>query len=345
VVRHAEEVSGSVAASCRYYGISRTVFYRWKKRYENGGLDGLKDRSSAPMHCPNVTSPEVVAKIVHLRRHYHFGPLKIAMYLQRYHDVQITHSGVWRVLKRLDMNRLPASQRYKRHPQRWKRYEKQRPGHQLQIDVKFIEPIAAGAGRRKRYYQYTAIDDCTRLRVLRIYPRSDQKTAIQFFDYVASRLPFTSSKPRPTMAQSSSPASTGTCSTAASVTATSDRRRHGSTGRWRDLTASMRRSSTACSTAPSSTTPACSTTSCASGRTTTTTTDPWRPWRPDALRETATEDSPARHRPTSAPHLGDDTDRVLPGQSHKQRPAIGFGCGTLHARRRAPSKKGARPCQ
>ena len=89
------------------------------------------------------------------------------------------------------MNRLPASQRYKRHNQRWKRYEKQRPGHSLQIDVKFIEPILTGPTRRKRYYQYTAIDDCTRLRVLRIYPRSDQKTAIQFFDYLASRLPFT----------------------------------------------------------------------------------------------------------------------------------------------------------
>jgi hypothetical protein len=54
------------------------------------------------------------------------------------------------------------------------------PGHQLQIDVKFVEPITTDAGRRKRCYQYTAIDDCTRLRILRIYPRSDQKTAIQF---------------------------------------------------------------------------------------------------------------------------------------------------------------------
>lgn len=45
------------------------------------------------------------------------------MYLQRYHDVQISPSGVWRILKRLDINRLPASQRYHK---RWKRYEKQR---------------------------------------------------------------------------------------------------------------------------------------------------------------------------------------------------------------------------
>ena len=43
VLQHAEEVSGNVAATCRYYGISRNVFYRWKRRYEDGGLEGLKD--------------------------------------------------------------------------------------------------------------------------------------------------------------------------------------------------------------------------------------------------------------------------------------------------------------
>ena len=80
-------------------------------------------------------------KIIWLRKHYHFGPAKIAMYLARYHDVTISTSGVWRILKRLGMNRLPASQRYQRGTLRWKRYEKQRPGHQLQVDVKFIEPL------------------------------------------------------------------------------------------------------------------------------------------------------------------------------------------------------------
>lgn len=37
--------------------------------------------------------------------------------------------------------------------------------------------------KAKKYYEYTAIDDCTRLRVLRIYPRNDQATAIQFRDH------------------------------------------------------------------------------------------------------------------------------------------------------------------
>jgi transposase-like protein len=67
-VAHAEEVSGNVAATCRYYGISRNVFYRWKRRYEDEGLEGLKDRSSAPLYCPTVTHPDVVEKIIHLRQ-------------------------------------------------------------------------------------------------------------------------------------------------------------------------------------------------------------------------------------------------------------------------------------
>jgi transposase-like protein len=45
-------------------------------------------------------------------------------------------------------------------------------------------------GSRKKQYQYTAIDDCTRIRVLRIYDRHNQKTAIQFIDYVLEKLPF-----------------------------------------------------------------------------------------------------------------------------------------------------------
>ena len=128
IIRHAEEISGSVAKTCRYYGISRTAFYRWYRRYESEGVDGLRDRSRAPLHVPGRTKVEVVGKIVYLRRCYHFGPQKIQMYLKRYHDIDISCSGVWRILKRLDMNRLPASQRYKRHQDRWKRYEKPLPG-------------------------------------------------------------------------------------------------------------------------------------------------------------------------------------------------------------------------
>ena len=187
MIRHAQEVTGNVAQTCRYYGISRQAYYKWLRRFEELGEDGLRDGSSVPLHCPNATKTEVVGKILYLRQHYHFGRHKISMYLARYHDITISPSGVWRILNRLGMSRLPTSQRYKRHKDRWKRYEKPLPGHRIQVDVKFIEPLA---GSRKEHYQYTAIDDCTRLRVLRIYPRNNQKTAIQFLDYVLEKLPF-----------------------------------------------------------------------------------------------------------------------------------------------------------
>jgi transposase InsO family protein len=187
VLQHAEEVTGNVAATCRYYGISRQVFYKWKRRFDELGEEGLRDRSSRPHVSPKATETEVIGKIIYLRRNYHFGPNKIAMYLKRYHDVSISASGVWRILKRLEMNKLPASQRHKPHKQRWKRYEKQLPGSRLQVDVKFIEPIG---GAKKKHYQYTAIDDCTRLRVLKVFPKNDQKTAIKFLDYALSKLPF-----------------------------------------------------------------------------------------------------------------------------------------------------------
>lgn len=194
VIRHVEEVTGNVAMSCRYFGISRQAYYIWYRRYQAEGIEGLRTRSKAPKHSPNATHVEVVGKIIYLRQNYHFGPEKIAMYLKRYHDVTISKSGVWRILKRLDMGRLPASQQYKHHDRRWKRYEKQLPGHRVQIDVKFIEPLASmpqgRRGGRNKYYPFTAIDDCTRLRVLKICPTLNQATAIQFVDYVLQRLPF-----------------------------------------------------------------------------------------------------------------------------------------------------------
>ena len=188
IIRHAQEMTGNVSATCRYFGITRQAFYSWLRRYEELGVEGLRDRSRRPLTSPNATRGEVVGKIIYLRRHYHFGPHKISMYLKRYHDVAVSPSGVWRILKRLEMSRLPASQRYKRHVDRWKRYEKRLPGHRVQIDVKFISPLK---GTRKKHYQFTAIDDCTRIRVLRIYDRLNQQSAIRFLDYVLEKLPFT----------------------------------------------------------------------------------------------------------------------------------------------------------
>ncbi len=52
VLQHVDEVSGSVAATCRYYGISRPTCYKWRSRFDELGPEGLRDRSSAPLNSP-----------------------------------------------------------------------------------------------------------------------------------------------------------------------------------------------------------------------------------------------------------------------------------------------------
>ena len=179
--------AANVARVCRRFGLSRKSFYKWKQRHAAHGDAGLSDRPHAPHRSPRATAPEVVSKILYLRQHYHFGAGRIAAYLARFHRIRIASSSVHRILSRHGMGRLPANQKHRPHGTRWQRYEKPKPGHRLQVDVKFLERIA---GTRRRLYQFTAIDDCTRIRVLKVYDACNQRTAIQFIDEVVRRLPF-----------------------------------------------------------------------------------------------------------------------------------------------------------
>ncbi len=187
VLQEACERSRNVARMCRHFGISRQAFYRWKRRFDAHGAAGLSDRPSTPHRSPTATPREVVSKVLYLRQTYHFGPGKIADYLKRFHQCSLAVSSVHRILLRHGLNRLPSSQKHRSHTKRWQRYEKPQPGHRLQVDVKFLERIP---GTRKRFYQFTAIDDCTRVRVLKIYDACNQGTAIRFIDEVLRRLPF-----------------------------------------------------------------------------------------------------------------------------------------------------------
>ena len=183
----AQDEPRQVARTCRHFGISRTAFYRWKVRFDELGEAGLADRPRTPHRSPRATLPAVVSKIVYLRQQYHFGPGRIADYLRRFHQVTIARSSVHRILGKHGMSRLPANHKHQPHHKRWKRYEKPQPGHRLQMDVKFLERIPGSA---KRLYQFTAIDDCTRIRVLKVYDACNQRTAIQFLTEVRQRLPF-----------------------------------------------------------------------------------------------------------------------------------------------------------
>ena len=261
VLQRAGTSSRSVARTCRHFGISRQAFYKSKRRYAAHGEAGLCDRPRTPHRWPRATAPAIVSKILYLREHYHFGPGRIADYLRRFHHVSIATSSVHRILGRHGMNRLPANQKHRPHKHRWQRYEKPQPGPRLQVDVKFLERIP---GSKRRLYQFTAIDDCTRIRVLKVYDACNQSTAIRFIDEVLRRLPF-----RVLVVQTDNGAEFQSPATSTSVRAPRT-----STARSSGPIASTIRSSISCSTRTASrTTSICSMRSCASGRTTIITTD------------------------------------------------------------------------
>jgi transposase-like protein len=62
ILRHAEEVTGNVALTCRDYGISRQVFSTWRRRYDEHGPDGLRDRSKRPQVSPTPPALRSLAR-------------------------------------------------------------------------------------------------------------------------------------------------------------------------------------------------------------------------------------------------------------------------------------------
>ena len=67
ILMHAEEI-GSAVKACRYFGIGRASFYRWKVLYKNNGEAGLINKKPIPKNPTNRTPPEVVEKVLHLRQ-------------------------------------------------------------------------------------------------------------------------------------------------------------------------------------------------------------------------------------------------------------------------------------
>jgi transposase-like protein len=53
MLQHAQRVSGSVSQTCRFFGVSRSLYYIWKKRFDSKGLAGLRDLRKHPV-CPRI---------------------------------------------------------------------------------------------------------------------------------------------------------------------------------------------------------------------------------------------------------------------------------------------------
>lgn len=172
VVLEIAEALGSDAKSYLDFDVPKSTFYEWKRAFKKEGVVGLVPKKPIPKSHPRQLSPETIEKILHLRSKYHFGPQRIVWYLERYHGITASESSVYRTLARNGIKRLPKN--VGRRAIHTRRYAKQVPGHYVQVDVKFLT-LKTEQGKKTRRYQYTAIDDATRIRALKIYNRHNKR--------------------------------------------------------------------------------------------------------------------------------------------------------------------------
>jgi transposase len=165
--------STGVRKTCREFDVAKSSFDEWKSRFDREGKSGLYRKKPVALTHPRKTNAEIVQKILELRTVCKMGSKKITYNLERYHGMKVSESTVTRIFVSPGLRRL-------------ERYAKNVPGHHVQVDVKFLLFKDIKGNTIKRF-QYTAIDDATRIRALKIYTKHTQTNAINFIDHVVER--------------------------------------------------------------------------------------------------------------------------------------------------------------
>ena len=170
--RAAEEL-GSVTAACKHYGIARSEYYYWHKRWRESGrkLTSLYDLPRTPKSHSSDLDEETTSLIVQLRLSLGYGEAKLAVVLARDYDVLVSRHGVGNVLRRAGLT-MPK-RRKPRHQRELSDYAYQ-PGEVGQMDVKHWKHAA---------YQYDIVDCATRIRYKRLYPGVNPAYTVDFLEH------------------------------------------------------------------------------------------------------------------------------------------------------------------
>ena len=150
-----ERSGKTVSDVCIAFGVSRETWYKWKRRYDAYGIDGLKNQSRKPHNIKNLKVTEELEKLVlELRLNNRFGPMRIRFRLKRKYGVSLGTKTIYNLLKRHKLNVLAVKLKRK-----YKRFEMKHPNELVQMDTK--GPFYLKASRSKHYFIH-AIDDCSR---------------------------------------------------------------------------------------------------------------------------------------------------------------------------------------
>ena len=173
--------NGVTAASIRYR-VCRKAIYDWKKRYD-GRWQSLIDRSHRPHSHPRQQTAEEYAMI---ERYYRRTKDKMMLWDKlRENGYTRCYNSLLRAIKRLKLEVTPEKRKgYK--PKPYKRAEY--PGQKVQIDVKFVPAYCVANGQK--YYQYTAVDECTRFCFREMYDEHSTYSSLDFLKKLIEKFPF-----------------------------------------------------------------------------------------------------------------------------------------------------------
>lgn len=163
---------GNAAEACRYYGIPRSSYYYWHKRWIESGkrLTSLYDLPRIP--CSNPTTIRGTKKdlILRVRRETGYGKKNLSFVLKRDYGVQVSHHGINNVLRRENLLKKVRKRKRERKLTGYEYY----PGEKGQLDVKHWKRVA---------YQYDIIDCATRIKYKRLYDSCNPQNTIDFLKH------------------------------------------------------------------------------------------------------------------------------------------------------------------
>lgn len=179
-MRRIEQMGWPLSAAAEAAGVSVRTVSKWRRRYREEGDQGLVDRSSAPHRIPQRTSEERVQVIAALRRERLTG-WEIAERLG------MPASTVSTILTRIGLGRLSSLE----PPEPPNRYQRERPGELVHVDVKKLGRIGrpghrVNGDRRTRSrgigweYVHVCVDDATRLAYVEVLTDEKAVTAVGF---------------------------------------------------------------------------------------------------------------------------------------------------------------------
>lgn len=164
----------SVTEVAKYYRISRQAIYEWRAKYDGKSWKSLVDRSHRPHHHPNEHTPEEKEMI--LKRYPHYKDDMIMLWDSlRKSGYTRSYTSLIRVVNKWIKPEI--KQRKARKIQPYQRAEY--PGQKIQIDVKYVPSYCVANGQK--YYQYTAVDECTRWTFREMY---DEHSTYSSYDFL-----------------------------------------------------------------------------------------------------------------------------------------------------------------